>query len=172
MVKTLTLGVVVAALLLAVFWWLFGGDRDLRKITRQSEKLAAALHKAPGDGLLGIAARSHEIADFFAKKITLTPGDPLPSIGSREELITVAATTLQAASSLDVKILDRDLSWVEPHVKAAMRVAIEVVVALQGERQKLMHTYELTWILEEERWVIASAQVSESIRRPGSTDRR
>lgn len=172
MVRNWALGLTVAALLCAAFWWLFGGDRDLRQITRQSDKLAAALHKDSGDGLLGIAARSHEIADFFAKKITLTPGDPLPGIGSREELITVAATTLQAASSLTVKILDREVNWVEPHIKASMHVAVEVRVALQGEVQKIMHTYELTWMREDERWVIASAQLSENIRRTGSSDRR
>ena len=67
-------------------------------------------------------------------------------------------------------ILDSEVNWVEPHQKAAMRVAVEVTVEGQGERQKLMHTYDVTWIREEERWVIASAYVSESIRRPAGSD--
>ena len=170
MVKIRLWGLAAAVLLLGGTWWLFGGDRDLRKITRQSERLAAALHKAPGDGLLGLATRSHDIAGFFASKVTLTPGEPLPSIQSRDELVTLVATTLHAASRLEVNILDSELSWVEPHQKAAMRVAVEVTVEGQGERQKLMHTYDVTWIREEECWVIASACVSESIRRPAGSD--
>ena len=92
----------------------------------------------------------------------------MPAIQSREELVSVAATTLQAVSRLEVHILDRELDWVEPQQKALMRVAVEVKVEVQGERQQLMHTYELTWIKEEGRWVIASAHISESIRRPAS----
>ncbi|MCX7009019.1 MAG: hypothetical protein NTY53_17520 [Kiritimatiellaeota bacterium] len=171
MVKTWMLGLVVASVLLAGVWWLFGGDRDLRKITRQSERLAAALHKSQDDGLLGLANRSREIADFFAKKVALTPGEPLPSIQSRDEIVTIAATTLHAVSRLEVTILDRDLNWVEPHQQAAMRVAVEVIAEGRGERQKLLHTYDLTWINEEDRWVISSAQISESIRRPATSGR-
>jgi hypothetical protein len=170
MVKIWLWSLAVAILLLAGAMWLFGGDRDLRKITRQSERLAATLHKAPDDGLLGLATRSRDIAGFFASKITLTPGEPLPSIQSRDELVTLVATTLHAASRLEVNILDSEVNWVEPHQKAAMRVAVEVTVEGQGERQKLMHTYDVTWIREEERWVIASAYVSESIRRPAGSD--
>lgn len=168
MVKIWTWILVAAGVLLAVTWWLFGGDRDLQKITRQSERLVAALQKAPDEGLLGLATRSREIAGFFANKVALTPGEPLPAIHSREELVTVAATTLHAVSRLEVRMLDRELDWVEPHQKALMRVAVEVKVEAQGERQQLMHAYELTWIKEEGRWVIASALISESIRRPAS----
>ncbi len=169
MVKTWTWGLLAAGVVLAAAWWWFGGDRDLREITRQSEQLAAALHKAPGDGLLGLATRSHAIAGFFADKTALTPGEPLPAISSRADLVTVVATTLQAVSRLDVKIIDRDLSWVEPHQRAAMRVAVEVTVEGQGEHQSLMHTYELIWTEENGRWVIASAHLSESIRRPAAS---
>ena len=168
MVKIWIWMLVVAGVLLAGTWWLFGGDRDLQKITRQSERLVAALQKSQDEGLLGLATRSREIAGFFANKVALTPGEPLPAIQSREELVSVAATTLQAVSRLEVHILDRELDWVEPQQKALMRVAVEVKVEVQGERQQLMHTYELTWIKEEGRWVIASAHISESIRRPAS----
>jgi len=171
MVKTWMLGLAAAAVLLVAAWWFFGGDRDLRKITRQSERLAAALHKAPGDGLLAMATRSREIANFFAKKVSLTPGEPLPSIQSRDEIATIAATTLHAVSRLEVTILDRELNWVEPHQKAAMRVAVEVFAEGHGEHQKLLHTYDLTWINEEDRWVISSAQINESIRRPTTSGR-
>lgn len=171
MVKTWTLCLVVAGVLLAGTWYLFGGDRDLRKITRQSDRLAAVLHKGPADGLLGMATRSHDIADFFATKVAVAPGEPLPALQSRAEIVTLAATTLHAVNQLDVKILDRELEWVEPHQKAAMRVALEVIVDGQGEHQKLMRAYALTWIQEDGRWVIASAQLSESIRRPATSGR-
>jgi hypothetical protein len=169
MVKSWTWGLLLAGVLLGGAWWWLGGDRDLRKIMRQSERLAAALHKTPDEGLLGLATRSREVAGFFASKVALTPGDPLPPIQSRDELVTVAATTLHAVSSLEVQILDRELSWIEPHQEAAMRVAVEVRVEAQGERQKMLHTYDLKWIREEERWVVASVQPGESIRRPGAS---
>lgn len=168
MVKTWLVGLAVAAVLLLGAWWLLGlgGDRELKKITRQSDRLAAALHKTPGDGLLSLATRAHEITDFFARQAKLVPGEPLPAINSREELLTIAATTLQAANLLEVKILGRELNWVRPKEEATMRIAVEVLVQAHGERQKLMHTYDVTWLREEDRWVIANAQISESIQRP------
>jgi hypothetical protein len=166
MVKTWFVGLVAAGALLLGAWWLLGGDRELKKITRQSDRLATALHKAPGDGLLGLATRTREIADFFARQARVTPGEPLPVISSREELLTIAGTTLQAAGSLEVKILDREVHWIRPQQEAAMRIAVEVLVQAHGERQKLLHTYDVAWIREDGRWVIASAQVGESIRRP------
>jgi hypothetical protein len=50
-------------------------------------------------------------------------------------------------------------------------VAVEVVADGHGERQNLMHAYDLIWIQEEGRWVISSAQISESIRRPATSGR-
>ncbi len=166
--KVLLVLLVGGALWLGAWWWL-GGDRELKKIVRQSDRLAAALHKAPGNGLLGLATRTREIADFFAHQAQITPGEPLPALHSREEVLGVAASTLQAVSSLEVKILDREVSWVRPQEEAAMRLAVEVLVQAHGERQKLLHTYAVNWIREEERWVIATAQIAESIRRPDSS---
>jgi len=159
----------VAGALLFGAWWLLGGDGELKKIERQSDHLVAAMHKTPGNGLLGLATRASEIAGFFSRQARITPGEPLPAINSREELMGLAAHTLQAVSTLEVKILDRELNWVRPNEQAAMRLAVEIVAQAQGERQKLLYTYDVTWVREEERWVIASAQVCESIRRPGTS---
>ena len=169
MVNRGIIGLALVIVLLAGGLWFFTGDRDLRAIKRQSERLMEALHKSPDDGMLALPGRAREIADFFAQKPVITPGEPLPSIQSREEIVSVAATALHAVKSLNVQILDREVTWVRPHQEASMRVAVDVRVEALDERQRAMHAYTLTWIRENGQWVIASAQPSESIRRPAGS---
>ena len=166
MVSRWTLGLLLVIGLLMGGVLFFSGDRDLRAIKRQSDRLTTALNKSEDVGVWALASRAREIADIFARKPTVTPGEPLPSITSREEMMQVAATTLRAIKSLEVRILDREVTWTRPHQEAAMRVAVAVTVEGMGERQKEIHAYELKWIREDGDWVIASVQPSASIRQP------
>jgi hypothetical protein len=169
MVNRWILGIALALGLLGGGFWLLQQDRAMRAILRRSDQLTQTLCKTPGDGLLALATRAHNIAGFFARKAQIAPDEPLPAIQSRDEIVSLAARTLQAVKQLKVRILDRDVAWVRPQTEAVMRVAVEVTVEGLGERQDLLRTYELTWIREEEEWVIANARPSEPIRRPAGS---
>ena len=166
MVTRWFIGIALALGLLGGGLWYLQQDHAMRAILRRSDQLTQTLCKTPGDGLLTLATRARSIAGFFARKAQIAPGEPLPAIQSRDEIVSVAATTLQAVRQLDVRILDRDVSWVRPQAEALMRVAVEVTSEGPGERQTMLRAYELTWVREEDAWVIANVQPSEPIHRP------
>jgi len=158
-------GFIIAAVIIGIVGWL-RWDRDLWQIKRRSEQLAQTLHKEPGEGLLTLAQRAGKITDFFAQSPNIIAGDPLPAIASREELISIASASLQAAKRLTTRMLERDVQWLHPHTAAVMYVTLEVAAEGLGERQTQQHCYELKWTHEDGQWVIASVHPSENLHRP------
>ena len=164
-VGVVLLGLIGAAVVLATV------DFDAWAIRRQSIRLIATLNKPAGEkNPLAIALRVRRIRDFFAQQPVLQPGDPLPAIQTREELTAVAGQALLAAESIRVRVLDRELAWTQPRTEALMRLAVEVVVQEGSETSQLLRVYEVAWIREESRWVIARAHSTDSIRRPAASE--
>lgn len=160
MPKRVLLGCVLVVSITAVVCWM-RWDRDLWLINRRSEQLAQTLHRTPDEGLLPLAQRVLEITTFFARSPTVIAGDPLPAIASREDLISVASASLQALKKLETRMLERETRWLQPHTEAVMHVTVEVTAEWAAEKQVRLHHYELTWIREDRRWVIATAKLNE-----------
>ena len=159
------LGLALTAVVLATV------DFDARAIRRQCAGLVAALNKPAGENNpLASALRVRRVLDYFAQQPALEPGEPLAAIRSREELTAVAGQALLAAESIRVRILDEEFAWTQPRTEAVMQLTVEVTVHLGSEISKLLRPYEVTWIREDSRWVIARARGTDSIRRPAASE--
>ena len=163
MSKRWLMGILVIAGVASMVWWL-RWDRDLWLINRRSEQLARTLHKTANEGLLSLAQRVTEIAGFFSHSPLIVTGEPLPAISSYEELRATISTSMQVNKELKTLLLEHEAIWAQPHQKAIMHVVVEVAVDTPDEHETLRRAYDLDWIREDSRWVIARAQWRENHR--------
>lgn len=163
MSKRWLMGFLVVAGIASLVGWL-RWDRDMWLINRRSEQMSQMLHKTANEGLLALAQRVTEISGFFSHSPLIVAGEPLLAISSHEELIATISTAMQVSKELKTLLLEHEAIWVQPHQKAVMHVVVEVTVDTPDEHEMLHRAYDLDWVREDDRWVIASAQLREDHR--------
>jgi hypothetical protein len=122
-------------------------DRNLARIVELAEKNA---DEAPFFTL----SQSREILQFISQNPTFEFGPPLPSLTDRQELGAAIAQVRQTMQTLSIRITDRTITFSEDRESAEMEVEAEATVTYSGESGRDRRRFAVTWVKEDDNWVI------------------
>lgn len=160
---------VAIALVYAALAW---HNRDVNRISRRMESLRAAVSKAPQEPPLAAMVKAKEISVFFTEFAPVNAGWPILPLNGREEIAIAAHQLRSNMTEIKVLIRDKAIHLDKDRRHATAEVVIEGFFTCGGETEKEMRDFRLAWVKEDGKWLIASVEPLQTIRRPTPRDPR
>lgn len=159
--------VVVALAALAIWLWTFFFPSPEKVIRKQLAKLAQeASFSQNENGLLKIAD-AQNLPTFFSSNVEVNitiPGHEQQRMAGRDEIQAAALASRQAATDLDVKFPDVNVTVAPDKNSATADVTVDATVS--GERDAIIQELNITFQKTEGRWLISSVETVQGVSRP------
>lgn len=154
--------VVLAAL---GFWlWTILFPSPEKIIRGQLTKLAQDVSFSQNENNLVKIARAQSVADFFSTNVEINlnvPGRESQSFAGRDEITQAAMASRQAASALDVKFPDINITIAPDENSATADVTVEATVS--GQRDAIVQEMKFTFQKTEGKWLITKVETIQTL---------
>ena len=164
--KRVGLGIAGLALVAAV-WFVWNGDRDVRRINSKLDDLVELLEKREEHPPLRMMARSRRVAGFFTPDAEVLLAPVVTRTVGPDELTALHHYAHTQAARLSVRISDRTLEINPERDAAVMRFTTRSqFTGHQGQREQRVDEFRLHWAKRDGDWLIQEAATIPAIRPP------
>lgn len=158
------------ACLLIVFligYYFLWRERDEQIINRRLNEIVELAEKSRNEAPLLTMSQSREILQYISQTPQIQFGPPLPVIRDRESLGAAILQVRQAASVLEIRIIERTIRLAPDSQSAEMQVEAEANVSHAGEGGTDRRRFVIEWVKEDGEWVIERVHLLQGTPLPG-----
>lgn len=162
MVSRLILAVALAAL--AVWLWTVFFPSPEKIIRKRLAKLAQDASFSQGENDLVKIATAQNIPGFFSSNVEVNitiPGHEQQQMAGREEVRTAAIASRTAATDLDVKFPDVNVTVAPDKSSATADVTVDATVS--GERDSIVQELKITFQKTDGDWLINKVETVQNV---------
>jgi hypothetical protein len=159
--------VLVALAALGVWLWTIFFPSPEKIIKKQMLKLAQDASFSQGENNLIKIAEAQNVPGFFSSNVEVNitiPGHEQQTMTGRDEIRTEALASRQAATDLDIKFPDVNVTVSPDRNSATADVTMDATIS--GERDAIIQELNITFQKTDGQWLISRVETEQAVSRP------
>jgi SnoaL-like domain len=159
--------VLVALAAVGVWLWTIFFPSPEKIIRKQMVKLAQDVSFSQDENNLIKIAEAQNVPGFFSSNVEVNitiPGHEQQSMTGRDEIRTAALASRQAATDLDVKFPDVNVTVAPDRNSATADVTMDATIS--GEHDAIIQELNITFQKTDGQWLISRVETVQAVSRP------